>query len=447
MIGIRSDEISSIDSEAGVIATLIHHPEFSFYSEFLLPNHFSDTGNRCVYAAITGLARQGITNIDPYNIVEYLNASEATRKIASDITVERLQELMEMSDVLARHTVDEYKLCVSGVMDSAMRRNTVRQLKKCEEFCYDKNIQNLEQKIYEAIDGVVSEFSNAEEIPSLGDISDDLWEDILAHQDGKEFGMPFKFPSLNEYTSIEPGELVVLGATAKGGKSMFMLNEAVDLLRRGKSVMYIDSELSDRLFLCRLISHLTKIEFSRVRSGRYTTAESAEIDRWRQWIKQQPLVHLYIPIFDQQTVYLSVKKTYHKFGKLDVLIVDYIKSTGDNTDAYATYAELGRFTDMIKNDIAGAMDIATLAAAQLTATGKLADSAKIARNASVIMLLLDKSPAEIERDGVECGNKRLVVALNRNGPNHVDGEWIDLRFNGNIISFEEAKQHVPISPY
>ena len=93
------------------------------------------------------------------------------------------------------------------------------------------------------------------------------------------------------------------------------------------------------------------------------------------------------------------------------------------------------------------MGIAGLAAAQLTATGKLADSAKIARNASVIMTLLDKTPAEIERDGVECGNKRLVVAMNRNGPNHADGEWIDILFDGNRISLEEAKQHAVETPY
>ena len=40
-----------------------------------------------------------------------------------------------------------------------------------------------------------------------------------------------------------------------------MLNEAVDLMRKDKTVMYIDSELSDRLFMCRLVSHLTGIEF------------------------------------------------------------------------------------------------------------------------------------------------------------------------------------------
>ena len=33
----KAEEIVSIDSEAGIIASLIHHPEFAFYSEYLLP--------------------------------------------------------------------------------------------------------------------------------------------------------------------------------------------------------------------------------------------------------------------------------------------------------------------------------------------------------------------------------------------------------------------------
>ena len=93
------------------------------------------------------------------------------------------------------------------------------------------------------------------------------------------------------------------------------------------------------------------------------------------------------------------------------------------------------------------MGIAGLAAAQLTATGKLADSAKIARNASVIMTLLDKTPGEIEADGRECGNKKLSVVLNRNGAQTLPDEYISLEFNGDIISLEEAKQCIHDSPY
>lgn len=68
----RAEDIASLDGESGIIATLIHHPEFIFYSEHLLPNHFTDKDNRIVYAAITQLVHNDIKTIDPYNIMEVL---------------------------------------------------------------------------------------------------------------------------------------------------------------------------------------------------------------------------------------------------------------------------------------------------------------------------------------------------------------------------------------
>ena len=94
------------------------------------------------------------------------------------------------------------------------------------------------------------------------------------------------------------------------------------------------------------------------------------------------------------------------------------------------------------------MNIAGIGAAQATSTGRLADSAKIARNASTIIMIMNKEQKEIEADGEECGNKKLFVRFNRNGPQMVDGEYIDMVFDGNRISYEEApKQHIIQSPF
>ena len=46
-----------------------------------------------------------------------------------------------------------------------------------------------------------------------------------------------------------------------------------------------------------------------------------------------------------------------------------------------------------------------------------------------------------------CGNKKMIVTVNRNGMQHADGEYIDLKFDGNHISYEQAKQHIPQNPY
>lgn len=62
-------------------------------------------------------------------------------------------------------------------------------------------------------------------------------------------------------------------------------------------------------------------------------------------------------------------------------------------------------------------------------------------------MLSEKTPEEIEQDGPECGNKKMRVVLNRNGMQHAQDEYISLRFSGNNILYEEAKQHIPDTPF
>lgn len=441
----RAEDINSIESESGIIASLIHNPELSFYSEYLLPNHFTNKENRCVYTAICDLARKGITTIDPYNIIEDLNSSEATRKYADELSVDKLQELVEMSDVLARSSVEEYKMLVSNVMDAAFRRDTFQRLKECQALCYDRSEENVEQKIYAVIDDVMTEFSTANEVPPYKDVIDDCWEEIKTRQGNGFAGIPFKFAVLNEYATIEPGELFIFAAEAKQGKSMMLLNCAIDLLKKDLAVLYLDSELNTRLFTARVLAHLSGVEYKRLTSGNYTEEEATKIDKAREWMKTRKFTHIYIPMFDQQSIYTAVKKVKHTQG-LDVLIVDYFKGSGDG-DAFDSYQELGRFVDMVKNQICGEMGICGIGAAQATINGRVADSAKIGRNASTIALIQDKSPEEVEADGAECGNKKLRVILNRNGMQMVPGEYIDLLFDGNHILYKEAKQHIPQSPF
>lgn len=429
-----------------MIASAILHPEFIFYSEQLTPHHFTNDQNAYMYYAICELAKHGVEKIDAYNITNMLNAKVATRDKASTLlTIPAIEDFIENAHSIARDSVEEYRLVVDSVLNAAFRRDTYNKLVECQRLCLSGTEGQIEQQIYSTLDDVMMEYSTVSEVPQYKDVVDGLWDEIRARQENGTSGIPFKFPTLNQYVTIEPGELVVFAAEAKQGKSMMLLNCAVDLLKKSKKVLYIDSELNSRLFTCRLIAHLAKIEFSRVRSGNYTREEEQRINQSIAWLKQQSFTHIYMPMFDTQTIYTTVKRVKHQQG-LDCLIVDYFKSGGEQ-DAFATYQELGRTVDIVKNQIAGDMNIAAIGAAQATVTGKVADSAKIGRNASTIIIIQDKTVEEIEADGPECGNKKLRVVLNRNGAQMSPDEYLDLAFHGNLISYEEAVQHTAESPY
>lgn len=325
-------DIKNIESEAGIIASIVMKPELTFYSEQLKPNHFSDSQNAYIYYAVCELAKRGIEKVDAYNITNILNMKEATKKQTEVITIQALNDLIEIAKVIARESVEEYKLLVANVLDAAFRRDTYNKLVECERLCFNSSEADIEQKIYSALDDVMMEFSTTTEVPQYKDVVDSLWGEIEARQDSGMAGIPFKFDTLNAYATIERGELFIFAAEAKQGKSMMLLNCAVDLLKRDVAVLYIDSELNSRMFTCRLISHLTGIEFSRLKAGRYTDEEKHRIDKVIAWLKTKKFTHLYMPMFDAQSIYTAVKKVKHTQG-LDVLIVDYFKGKGEG-DAF-----------------------------------------------------------------------------------------------------------------
>lgn len=365
--------------------------------------------------------------------------------MAEQFTVASLNELIEISQSISRQTIEEYMMLVSNVLDKAFRRDIYKKLGECQSLCFAEDENEIEQRIYSVLDDTMMDYSSSNELPEFKDVVDGYWEEIQQRQNAGYAGIPFKFPALNEYALIEKSELFIFAAEAKQGKSMMLLNCAVDLLAKGYSVLYLDSELNSRMFTCRLIAHLAGVEFNRVRAGKYTAEEKNRIEQSLKWIKTRRFTHRYMPIFDAQSVFSAAKKIKHSQG-LDVIIIDYFKSKGDG-DAFASYQELGRFVDIVKNEICGSLNVAGIGAAQATSTGKVADSAKIGRNASTIAVIQDKTPEEINTDGIECGNKKLRVVLNRNGMQMAPGEYIDLRFNGNLILYEQAKQHDPNAPY
>lgn len=438
--------IGNVRNEAIVVASVLLHPDYIFFSEYLRPSHFTNDENAYMYHAVRQLAKSGIEQVDVLNIKHALTVNKSVRENADKVLPnDAIQDMIDHAHLIARDSVDGYLEYAKNVFEDAKRRNIYHKLTECQRICMDSGTENVDQKIYSVIDDVMLEFTRTSEIPQYKDVVDDYWEEIKMRQGDGYAGFPFKLPSLNEYATIERGELFIFGAEQKQGKSMMLLNCAVDLLKQGRAVLYLDSELNSRLFTARVLSHLSGVPYKRLRDGRYLEDEEKRILDAKEWMKTRKFTHIYIPSFDPQSIYATVKKVKHTQG-LDVLIVDYFKSSSD-VDAFDTYQGLGKFVDMVKNQIAGDMNIAALGAAQATSTGKLADSAKIARNASTIAMITEKTPEEIERDGKECGNKKLRVIYNRNGEQMAQDEYIDLTFNGNLVSYEEAKQHVVEAPY
>lgn len=342
----RSVDIRNIEAEAAVIASLLVNPEMYFYSEDLEPNHFTEESNAYLYFSLRELAKKGVQDVDAFNIINMLDLRKGTGYAKQLLTIDSVRDAIDTAKNIARRSKEDYRIQVDKVLDCAFRRDTYKKLCECEKLCFNGSSENIEQQIYKTLDSVMAEFSCSRDVPEYKDVVAKYWEEIQARQTPEQCGaIPFKFKTLNSYVMIERGELVVFGAEQKMGKSMLLLNCAVDLLRRGHKVLYLDSELNSRLFTCRMISHLTGIPFQKVRGGGYTEEDKAKIEEQIKWLETQSFTHLYMPVFDAQTIYTTVKRVFYQQG-IDVLIVDYFKG-GDEADAFAQYQSLGSLVDFL----------------------------------------------------------------------------------------------------
>lgn len=436
--------ISDNQAEAGVIATLMYHPDFILHTDYLKPSYFFNVENGCIYWAIEELYKEGVKTIDAMNISNMLNSNKSVKHVMEKHNLTDMNEFISLAALASRDTLEEYKLLVKRVVDLAYRRDLSKVSGEIQARCFDTNLElsKLTNIVNQKMDQLTESYILSDKIESFGNRVDDLWDLVVSQRSGDGYiGIPSKIKTLNDYVTFIPGELVLLTARMKQGKSAYFMNEAIHKIKNNVPTLYIDTEMSDLLFFKRMLANITGIPIRDIERGMYTDDDAAVIEKARKWIKTRPFVHQYMPEVDLDKVFAYNKILKNSMG-LQFSIYDYIKC--NESDSSTNYNLLGSMTDFLKNSVAGKLDIAVLAGAQLNRENKVADSDKINRYVSTSIRWRNKTMEERSRDGEECGNYMMHVDLNRNGPQHDENEWIDVNFDGSRMRISEAQQHVTV---
>lgn len=440
MIKIRFEELCSPAAESGIIATLINKPQYIFHSEDLQPKDFADITNSYLFWGIKELALNGITKIDDYQLSTILSSKKAIESQVKPLEQNIIQSTLELCEYGCRHSVEEYKLLVKDVLDYKTRRELYVGTQKLSVACLLDNIKSkeLDDMLYSLTEQNSVASSRNQKIEKFSNKLDKLWQEQVSRQDGTLTTIPFHIKELNEYVEMEAGELIIFGANAKVGKSAMLLSCTVDLLKKGMSVLVIDSELSDRLYMLRLLAHITQIPFKVIKDGNGTIEQKEHIEQAKEWLKSCNLYHEYVPVFNDTEV-LSMFKRINHMNKIDVLVVDYFKTT-NGADAFSVSLNLSGFVNTVKNEIGGIYGIPIISAIQTTKNGEVALSAGVIRYCSTLITIRRKNSKEFITDGGEdYGNSYMQVIINRNGKQQTENEYISVDFTGDTLTYQSAK--------
>ena len=437
-------ELSDIQSESGIIGTLIYHPEFIEHTDFLQPRYFYNVENSIIYWGIRELTREGISNIDAYNLSNKLKSNAAVQKKLDQYNLPNIQEWMQSYKVVARQTLEEYKVLAEDVTALAFKRELANTLDHLKSACFqrDLDLNCLSNKVYGSLDSLTEKFITSEEIHTLGEELDDIWAEIEKRRSADGiYGVPSKYNSFLPYFTYEPGELVLIQAKYKQGKSALLMNEAVHKLQNGVPTLVVDTEMSTRQYTERLLAHVAGVSNKKIKNGTYNEEEWQRVNEARAWLKRQQFVHIYDPNMTMDKLYSICKMLKRKIG-LGFVVYDYLKfNDGTSSEIYNV---LGAKCDFLKNKIAGELDLPVLSAAQLNRAGEIADSFKINMYLSVAIKWGYKTQEMQIRDGVECGNMYAKIYINRLGEQMQEDDqdaYIDFFFNGDTMTVEEAEQH------
>lgn len=440
--------LSSISSESIVLGGLINHLDWIIEVSDLKVDYFSIDVNKIIYSVLKRLYKNGSTTcdiVDIYAIVEtnarHLKQLESYGGVDYIETLSELAEDKELGDI---------KSHAKTIIDCSYKNElnqTLIGLTNYVESNSDKPKEMISKEVEGELLDLKGKYGSSGGLQVIGDDVDKYIKTLDVEGQREFCGYPTFSPMLNKFVSYERGEMVVYSGKLKSGKSQLVVNEVYRLcIKGGVPVAILDTELSTRFFILRLIARITGYNMKYIKTGKYKENPKA-VEKFKEaveLIRKAPLVHKYVFDMSQEDIFSELKKLKIQMN-LQIVFFDYIKANVESTGDLQERLQMASMTNFLKNRVAGELNVAVVALAQtnpsLDGSLRIFGSSQVAMFASTIIYLVRKSKEQYVRDMNELGgNYYLFIKENRNGAQFSDDEdfGINIDFNLSNCTMKEA---------
>lgn len=417
-------------------------------SSEIFAEHFSVPGHKFIFMAMMYLYSKKMKPT-PMAIMEVLGNDEAKKSVDELGGLEYLS-ILEESNIPS----DNLSIFVEKVKQSYTRRMLLSIADNVKTFVLSDKAEVLNpSELINFVEQKITDLSvnatTSDEVYKMGDKTEEVLEERAKHP-AQVPGLEVGWTQYDRYTNgAQPGDLIIVCAPSKTGKSVTLTNWATKLgIKDQIPVLYFDSEMNEREQEDRILANLTGIPHNEIVSGMYvmdTINGKAEekitkLKLAREELKLGNYYHIYMPMFTIEKVTALSRKFMLQFG-IKAIFFDYIKIPSNQAsfkDAQE-YQKLGFFTSGLK-DLAGTLKIPIFTACQTNRddlntdspdASNIGGSYRILQLASKLMFLINKSEEKIAKDGFQNGNQQLIIKYQRNGES--DCPPINIMFNKPII--------------
>lgn len=430
-------EISNLTSENILLGAIIN----DLYGIVKLPkiesDYFSTDLNKVIFLALKKLFKDGCKKAEITDIYAVLETCQSAKdEIDKAGGLEYLDDLKTMGeDKSEEEMLFHANRIISYSYKDAMY-NSLEAMKQLISSNMEMPIKTLNIKVEDMLASLKTKYAGLNRIERLGSRMDKILDEIERERTAEAFGFPTFSPVLNKFVRYEKGELLIVSAKAKSGKSQWIVNELYNLCIIPEvpvPILILDTELDDKMILIRLLARITGFTFGYIKSGKYkrNPAHKKRYEKAVEIIRQAPIFHEYIVGWSNSEILNEVKRLKIQ-ENIQILFYDYLKIENAG-EGIAEHQQLGNLTNFLKNDVAGALKIAVCAFAQQSDYSdrgiRIANSEKIKNYASTVVFLLQKTGEQIGTSfNDRGGNYYIFVAFNRNGP-QMDMDKCDIGIN------------------
>lgn len=452
---IKLDNIVKPNVERNILAICLQKPEKILEAkEEIEGKMFLIEANRYIYYSIEYLFAKNQTPT-PIAIIEVLKDKHA-KKVVEDFGG------LEYLTVLSEQNINEdnIKIFCEKLKQAYTKKELCEICEDSKEFLLsDKtevmNPTELISVVGEKITDLSAKMQQSSDIYKMGTSADEILE-LRAENPNSIPGLEIGWNKFDYYTNGgQPGDLIMVCARAKTGKSTLLTNWATKLSIYDQiPIVYFDTEMDARQQEDRILSILSGIPHKEIVSGMYVVdtengRAKDKIERLKTAVtklKEGNYFHIYMPNFTIEKVNAMAKK-FKMQHNVQAIFFDYLKCPSSQLSGLRSMQEwqmLGYITSGLK-DLAGTLSIPIYSACQenrsdVKGTNKDASnvggSDRILQFASKLMFLVNKTDEEIMKEGELNGNQKIIIKYQRNGESDVPP--INIKFDKARLTQKEV---------
>jgi replicative DNA helicase len=403
------------------------------------------------------------------NLAEYYSRHKQVPSF--DVVRNVMDEKNQDYDILKRISIaDTTENEIGFVVDKIKERFNKKIVERfIENYSSEKSVSDVNEDLKKIV--VTADRVNRQEVYSEGLIKDSVKERIDEYQytvenPKRNMGVSFGFKELDNYTwGLKPSEMLVIAGASSSGKSLMMLNMAINAWRgsnspsdgvvnqkNGKNVVYVSLEMTKPQLEKRVDANMARVDYKNIVRGTMTEEEKS---RWMRVLDFQKNYdkHFYILDIPRGSSVAEMEAKFETIAEIynpDIIYVDYLQLMRPSIgESGVDWKDVGKVSEEL-HEFCRKKEIPVVTAAQRKAGSSkkgqknyvdnvdledLGRSKMIGDNATVVFLIgkredeLLREDMEIHivknRDGAK-GTIKLLKVFSQSRIEELPPDWTDL---------------------